>query len=559
MNISFAIHGTPGKSECWGISNDETYLKSFYDEANNATELTRLDIDFRVVDGTVCSYYHYLKLKNISNGIARSGGYFGMSIRFEGAYCLDVGNMFKMMNQLFEQVVCKSILKSDGTNTEYNYSSFKQCQAELENIRNLASNALEKFSNDIRPFPNGYAPKHTDSIRKYNVADTGSESFHDMLLKSAEVYVSPEYPLLSSKMLSLEKDNNAKSEYIKEQQAVISRQQGDIGALNTKISTQNQTIKTQEDRIGQQATELSQKKQKISDLEGRLNLAGQSIAQQKEQIAEFKKKLNEALSNHDIQEINNCILMLRGILDKKKESLSLLSSIKSDQKQYAQTIDNAQKQVAAIQKELKDIKDSQFETTRNDPNVDNKTDDNNKLKWEIPAAAVGVLALLALLYFLIFGGSNNGDENKKIVSGNPNIEFAEFKKSTEERFEQIDIKLSSILSANSSIQNTQTAIETNVDVQGEVPKTITWINLKDNSKVSPGKSYTLAVQTGDASRRTTINGGGHFECSQSQATISNDNGSTCNIKVNDNASGSLEVWYVVDQKVVKRRIIKISQ
>lgn len=557
MNISFAIHGTPGKSECWGISNDDTYLKSFYDEANNATELTRLDIDFRVVEDTVCSYYHYLKLKNISNGIARSGGYFGMSIRFEGAYCLDISNLFKMMNQLFEQVVCRSILKTDGTNTEYKYSSFKQCQAELENVRNLAINAIGKFKNDIRPFPNDYTPKHTDVIRKYNVADTGSESFRDVLLKSAEVYVSPEYPLLSSKMISLEKDNNVKSEHIKEQQAVISRQQGEIGSLNTKISTQNQTIKTQENQIGKQATELSQKKQKISELEGRLNLANQSIARLSEQITELNKKLNEALSNHDIQEINKCISMLSGILDKKRESLSILSSIKSDQKQYAQAIDNAQKQVVAIQKKLSDIKNSQFENKPHDSNGENKTDDNNKFKWEIPAASVGVLVLLALLYFLIFGGPNNEDENNKFVSGNSSIEFAEFKQSTEKRFEQIDIKLSSILRAKSSIQNSQTSEDTNVGEHRKVQVKITWIDLNGTSKVSPGKSYSLAVQTGKSGHRTTINGGGHFKCSQ--ATVSNDNGSTCDIKVNDNAKGSIIVEYIVDQKVVINRNIEISQ
>lgn len=557
MNISFAIHGTPGKSECWGISNDDTYLKSFYDEANNATELTRLDIDFRVVEDTVCSYYHYLKLKNISNGIARSGGYFGMSIRFEGAYCLDISNLFKMMNQLFEQVVCRSILKTDGTNTEYKFSSFKQCQAELENIRNLASNALEKFKNDIRPFPNGYMPKHTDIIKKYNVADTGSESFRDVLLKSAEVYVSPEYPLLSSKMISLEKDNNVKSEHIKEQQAVISRQQGEIGSLNAKISTQNQTINTQEIKIGKQTTELRQKEQKISNLENRLNLADQSIHQLNETITELKRKLNDALSNQDIQEINKCILMLSGILDKKRESLSILSSIKSDQKQYAQAIDNAQKQVTAIQKELREIKAPKFENNTHDSNDENETDENSKQKWIIPAASAGVIVLLVFLYFLIFGGLNFKDENKKISLDNPDNEFAEFKKSTEKRFEQIDIKLSSILRAKSSIQNSQTSEDTNVGEHRKVQVKITWINLKGTSKVSPGKSYSLAVQTGEPGHRTTINGGGHFRCSQ--ATVSNDNGSTCDIKVNDNANGSIKVEYIVDQKVVINRNIEISQ
>lgn len=545
MNISFAIHGTPGKSECWGISNDDTYLKSFYDEANNATELTRLDIDFRVVEDTVCSYYHYLKLKNISNGISRSGGYFGMSIRFEGAYCLDISNLFKMMNQLFEQVVCRSILKTDGTNTEYNFSSFKQCQAELENVRNLASNALEKFKNDIRPFPNGYTPKHTDIIKKYNVVDTGSESFRDVLLKSAEVYVSPEYPLLSSKMISLEKDNNVKSEHIKEQQAVISRQQGEIGSLNAKISTQNQTINTQEIKIGKQTTELRQKEQKISNLENRLNLADQSIHQLNETITELERKLNDALSNQDIQEINKCISMLSGILDKKKESLSILSSIKSDQKQYAQAIDNAQKQVTAIQKELREIKAPIFENNTHDSNDENETDENSKQKWIIPAASAGVIVLLVFLYFLIFGLDN------------PDNEFAEFKKSTEKRFEQIDLKLSSILGAKSSIQNSQISEDTNVSVDRKAPVEITWINLNGTSKVSPGNSYSLAVQTGKLGHRTTINGGGHFECSQ--ATVSNDNGSTCDIKVNDNAIGSIKVKYIVDQKVVINRNIEISQ
>lgn len=558
MNISFAIHGTPGKSECWGISNDDTYLKSFYDEANNATELTRLDIDFRVVEDTVCSYYHYLKLKNISNGIARSGGYFGMSIRFEGAYCLDISNLFKMMNQLFKQVVCRSILKTDGTNTEYKYSSFKQCQAELENIKNLASNALGKFKNDIRPFPNDYTPKHTDVIRKYNVADTGSESFSNVLFRDAEVYVSPEYPLLSSKMASLDKDNKEKSEQIKEQQGVITNQKGKISSLSATIDEQGKTINRQNTKIDKQALDIKQKAQEIAGLENKLESSNRSLDLLQKENAELAEKLKEALGNNDMQEVNKCISMLNAILENRKATAVMISSIDTDRKRLAGDIDIARQELLKIQEELKSYKSSDSTTS-----VDNIGDSSlgkdvrhTNYNWKTPASVVGLIAVLALIYFLVFG---HNPSNEPIAS-NPessNNEFVQFKKSTEKKLEQIDIKLSSILRANSSIQNTKTSEDTNVGKQRKAQVNITWINLKGASAVKPGGSYSLAAQTGESGHRTTINGGGHFKCSQ--ATISNDNGSTCDIKVNDNASGSIKVEYIVDNQVVKSRNIDISQ
>lgn len=558
MSISFAIHGTPGKSECWGMPNSETYLKSYYDEVKNASEQTRLDIDFRVVDNTVCSFYHYLKLKNISNGIARSGGYFGMSIRFEGTYCLDVSNLFKMLNQLYEQVVCKSILQTDGTNAEYVFSTFKQCQAELENIKALATNALDQFKNDIREFPQNYSPRHGNNVEIYNIQDTGSESFRNVLFRDAEVYVSPEYPLLSSKMVTLDKDNKEKSEQIKEQQGIISNQKGKISSLSATIDEQRQTINRQNAKIDKQSSEITQKAQEIAGLEKKLESSNHSLDLLRTENTELAKKLKEALGNNDMQEVNRCISMLNAILENRKSTAVMISSLETNRKRLAGDIDNARQELLKIQKELKSYKSSDSTTSADNIGDSSLGKDvrHTNYNWKTPASVVGLIAVLALIYFLVFG---HNPSNETIAS-NPdssNNEFVDFKKSTEKRFEQIDIKLSSILRANSSIQNTQTSEDTNVGKQRNAQVNITWINLKGASAVKPGGSYSLAAQTGESGHRTTINGGGHFKCPQ--ATISNDNGSTCDIKVNDNASGSIKVEYIVGNQVVKSRNIDISQ
>ena len=117
------------------------------------------------------------------------------------------------------------------------------------------------------------------------------------------------------------------------------------------------------------------------------------------------------------------------------------------------------------------------------------------------------------------------------------------------RLNQIDIRLSSI-QIIPEVKNIQMP-----DVK--LPKQkITWINLKGNSStVSPGKTYTLEAQTGEVGKRTTINGGGRFKCSQ--ATISEDNGSTCKVKIRSDAQGAIEVNYIINENVVNTRKIQI--
>lgn len=537
MNVSFAIHGTPGKSECWGIPNDETYLRSFYDDANNASELTRLNIDYRVVDNVVCSYYHYLKLKNISNGIARSGGYFGMTIRFEGTYCLDISNLFKMMNQLYEQVVCNSnsgILKSDGINTTYIYSTFKDCQAQLENIKDLAGKALEQFRNDIKEFPPNYSPRHGDIIRKYNVADTGSESFHQVLLKEAEVYVSPEYPLLSISMMSLEKDNIDKTEQIKEQQATISRQNGEISSLNNRLESQNQTIISQNTKIQNHSSEISQKNQKIKKLEIELDSTNQSISRLVNRIEELEKQLKEAHSNKDMQDLNKCISSLNRILESKRSAVSTLKTINSGHQQLASEINDAKRQLTAIDKELKALNSQQFTDEGNNNTTTKKQGVGNyHFNWKtILASLFGLIACLFMLYYLL--GNPTINERSGL-----NEELASFKKETDERFKQIETKL--------AILPNFPKTNVNVDTQS----IITRINLKGGSSVQCNKTYTFEAYSGNQIKDC----GGLFSCSEN-GTIQDNNGSKCVITVNTKGDDdSLHVSYTGNGTTISRSIL----
>lgn len=526
MKISFAIHGTPGKSECWGMPNSETYLKSYYDEVKNASEQTRLDIDFRVVDNTVCSFYHYLKLKNISNGIARSGGYFGMSIRFEGTYCLDVSNLFKMLNQLYEQVVCKSILQTDGTNAEYVFSTFKQCQAELENIKTLATKALDQFKNDIREFPQNYSPRHGNNVEIFNIQDTGSESFSNVLFRDAEVYVSPEYPLLSSKMAFLDKDNKEKSEQLKEQQGIIINQKGKISSLSATIDEQGQTINRQNTKIDKQALDIKQKAQEIAGLENKLESSNRSLDLLKKENAELAKKLKEAIGNNDIQEVNKCISMLNAILENRKATAVMISSIEIDRKRLAGDIDIARQELLNIQKELKSYKSPESTiSTDNDGDSLGKDVGHTNYNWKTPASVAGLIAVLALIYFLVFG-HNPSNETVDVNPDSSNNEFVEFKKDVENRLKQIDIQMSTL------INHDMPTISVN-QKPNENPK-ISRINLRGGSIVKVGSEYIFEAYSGN----TVSDCGGSFACSRN-ATIIEKSSKTCKVKINSYGTDSL--------------------
>lgn len=619
--FSFAIHGTPGKSECWGMPDDDGYLKSFYDKANSATEQTRLDIDFRIVDNTVCSYYHYLKLNNISNSDARPGGYFGMSIRFEGAYCADVSSIYQLFDQLFELVVCKSLLKPSGTGMQYRFSSFKDCQTELENIEGkVKKNILEQFNDDIKRFSQNYSPKHNGEITQFNVSDTGSGYFQQVLFQDAEVFVSTEYPLLVEKSKILEKEKREQLELIKSQQKELFQKDGQISELNDTVANQGRTIKKQETEITNQSSEIKQQESAISNLQNDLSKANQtitkkektiseqiaSINQQSDAISNLQKKLNQAnqsisdlnkelrnktIPEADVRKIDQCISVLYKYFDQENGLAGLLKTTTAKQTELGDSLNSVRQNLDTIQNGIIGYKKWLTENAnknqndsngglgkrkrrdgRNSNNGDFGEKSNRNRKIIIPLLAF--IVLLGGLGFLVFGDFQEGKHNdnpkpaKNELQTTKELQISElqndlntFKEETKKQFDIINQKISNTFGSLNNVSGNTKSTDSNISNKASVSENV--VN-SDSYKINiQNVRPPLTVLTEYTLQLLTkgdtprvVDLGGQFDCSEN-AMITSNGGSKCTIKVLDNSKGPITVYYKKDDTIVVTREIEV--
>lgn len=543
MKVSFAIHGTPGKSECWGMADDEGYLKSFYDAVGSNDENVFMDIDLRMVDGTICSYYHYLRLKNVTNNSKRPGGYVGISIRFDGEYCTDARNIYRMLDRLYQQVVCGSILQAEGNNVTYKYASFKQCQRELEKIKGMAIKALEQFSNDLRAFPQSYTPKHSNvAVRKYNIEDTGSESFHNVLLEKAEVYVSDDYPSINSQITELEKANTYKKELLDEQGRIIEKQSNDISALNGKVAQQTQEISNQKAVINHQEQELSKKDLVNQNLNTAFNTANQKITALTNKNNELQEKIKNAITDQDRETLKKCLSQLTTIVQKQNEITQLANG------------NNIESELHKLQKEISNIGlplKPKTPSSKHEDTADVSNDDrsgflkkNGKLWKTLVAVTIPILIIISISY-----GLWKADRQIELFMTQQQI--------LHDDIQNIEMRLNKLEKRYETLSEPPSEPPVHSSTPGYPP--ITWINLRSSSSVKLNQQYTLQVMTGPKGQRKNINGGGYFNATTG-ALITEDNGASCKIFIpNTYQWDSVYVDYVIHEQTVIRRSIPISK
>lgn len=124
MKYTFSIHGVPYGSQSWGDISDSEYLKSFYNSVSASNVPTQMIVDIRYSGSTICSYYHYLILSNVNDYESRPGSYFGMTICFEGVFCSDFVELYKLLDACFKKVVLNSVLIKSGERYKYALADF---------------------------------------------------------------------------------------------------------------------------------------------------------------------------------------------------------------------------------------------------------------------------------------------------------------------------------------------------------------------------------------------------------------------------------------------------
>lgn len=186
MNIEFIIHGVLSSGQSVTDQNDKDYYKPFYCEQQESILMT-----VEVVDRPhgVSTYYNYLRYNNVIS--SRKGSYFGMTVRVDGSYCLDVKNMYLILDNLFNKMIVGKILRQVENNYEYIVDSFS---VEKEIIEQQFSNMFGSFfsSSDFKDI----SRKNVSAQKKLtiNPYDLTPSIVSDVFLSGVKLYLSTSYP-----------------------------------------------------------------------------------------------------------------------------------------------------------------------------------------------------------------------------------------------------------------------------------------------------------------------------------------------------------------------------
>ena len=186
MNVEFQIHGVLDNGQSFWKQDDKDYYQTFY---SPQTKNSLMTVEVLRRPQGICTYYNYLRYNNVVS--AREGSYFGMSVRIDGEYCVDVRGMYDILDNLFEKkIIGKILIPTDNGKLKYEVDSF-------ENIDNFLSEVESNFSMMFSAFfgPGDFVAVSVPSQNKsyqLNPIDITQDLVHEALSKNLKITLSPE-------------------------------------------------------------------------------------------------------------------------------------------------------------------------------------------------------------------------------------------------------------------------------------------------------------------------------------------------------------------------------
>lgn len=387
MTYYFAIHGVPQGSQQWGDIQDRDYISSFYNSVSAQNVPTQMIVDIRYLGNKICTYYHYLVYNNVLAANARPGSYFGMTLCFEGSYSEAVSNIYDLMNQCFNKVVCSRLL--EASNQSYKYAIADFSSQEGSAILSMIDAAIRKnvgvFSDSLRPFPQGYKPNHRDDnyIDSWNLNDVGNRTFISTLLEDAIISISPSYPVMQDKVKLFRRQNAQHKATIDSLTEENQSMRGGIANLNKTVEEQNNIINKQahsiearDKRIAQQGEEIRTAKTQTAQVMAQLN-------QEKQMVQTLQTELAQLRSSDDNEKLDKCFNVLQDIAVRRNRADVLLNKTKNELSATLSRISGIEKQLNGGRKPI-------------------------NLKW----VACVVIALVVVVCICLLFVENGSDENK---------------------------------------------------------------------------------------------------------------------------------------------------
>lgn len=387
MTYYFAIHGVPQGSQQWGDIQDRDYISSFYNSVSAQNVPTQMIVDIRYLGNKICTYYHYLVYNNVLAANARPGSYFGMTLCFEGSYSEAVSNIYDLMNQCFNKVVCPRLLVASNQSYKYAIADFSSQEGSA--ILSMIDAAIRKnvgvFSDSLRPFPQGYKPNHRDDnyIDSWNLNDVGNRTFISTLLEDAIISISPSYPVMQEKVKLFQRQNAQHKATIDSLTEENQSMRGGIATLNKTVEEQNNTINKQAHSIEARDKRIAQQGDEIRTAKAQSEQTMALLNQEKQLVQALQTELAQLRSSDDNEKLDKCFNVLQDIAVRRNRADVLLNKTKNE-------LSATQSRISDIEKKL----------------------NGGRKPMNLKLVSSVVLALVVVVCICLLFVGNGSDENK---------------------------------------------------------------------------------------------------------------------------------------------------
>lgn len=530
MKYTFSIHGVPYGSQSWGDISDSEYLKSFYNSVSASNVPTQMIVDIRYSGNTICSYYHYLILSNVGDFESRPGSYFGMTVCFEGVYCSDFVELYKLLDECFKKVALNTVLIKSGERYKYALSDFDSANniAALKRVDGVIRKNIPLFEHNMVDFPENFTPKHREDswIEKWSIDDVGNRTFVNILLRDSMASISPFYPISYKKVEILQGDNRAKDNKIKVLESDNGNLHSENEGLRTRISDQEKDIETKGATITRQNVVITEHKGTIATLESERIKLGNALKETRNQIEVLKKELKQAQNNRDDKTLEECLSKLKDIAERRA---------KTDQ------------QIDAISPRLE-------KAEKNIAHIDNQLNNKKPFRLNIQHLLLISLAVLAVIAVVVFVFPT---QNSESVGTSQENAADNVQKMIDKSLKPIN---DAIADLRNKVGNEQPYVTQTIDGDGDE---ISFIDIKGGGEnVSKNKTYLLTAKKGNMHNRQNLStGGGVFIVKlpngQKQQLESKDNGITASLYVKPEWTDLLIVYRFNNQDLFSRKV-KVS-
>lgn len=195
MDVEVFIYGTPIGNCFYGKADEKIYFDTFY----NRDKANYLSVKIRKAgDNKVYCYYNYLVYQNVIGKQGRPDSFFGITLRL-GAYCLDIQNIYRILDTVFNSYVIGGLLESVGSNHKYivdNFDDTSKLKFIEDSLISLFSQTFNGKSGICFTTIDNTFTFEGGKLYTLNLYDYSDENIFQFIKETGQIRISPYYPTI---------------------------------------------------------------------------------------------------------------------------------------------------------------------------------------------------------------------------------------------------------------------------------------------------------------------------------------------------------------------------